>query len=57
MLTMITTRHPNDVDPKGWLRKVLAAIADLPASRLHELLALEWKLLRQTDKPAGSAGH
>ncbi|MFK4380801.1 hypothetical protein ABIA40_000209 [Bradyrhizobium sp. USDA 223] len=57
MLTMITTRRPNDVDPKGWLPKVLSPLADLPASRLHELLALEWKLLRQTDKPAGSAGH
>ncbi|MGY2803854.1 hypothetical protein ACVIHF_000584 [Bradyrhizobium sp. USDA 4506] len=30
----------NDVDPKAWLAEVLARIADLPASRLHELHAL-----------------
>lgn len=38
MLTMITTCRLNDVDPKAWLSDVLARIADLPASRLHELL-------------------
>ncbi|MCC8978519.1 transposase [Bradyrhizobium elkanii] len=52
MLTMITTCRLNDVDPKAWLADVLARIADLPASRLHELLPWEWKLLRQGDKPA-----
>ena len=52
MLTMITTCRLNDVDPKAWLADVLARIADLPASRLHELLPWEWKRLRQTDKPA-----
>jgi hypothetical protein len=36
MLTMITTCRLNDVDPKAWLAEVLARIADLPASRLHE---------------------
>jgi hypothetical protein len=38
MLTMITTCRHNDVDPEAWLAGVLARIADLPASRLHELL-------------------
>jgi transposase len=52
MLTMITTCRLNDVDPKAWLADALARIADLPASRLHELLPWEWKLLRQADKPA-----
>ncbi|WP_414646163.1 IS66 family transposase [Bradyrhizobium sp. 2S1] len=52
MLTMITTCRLNDVDPKAWLADVLARIADHPASRLHELLPWEWKLLRQADKPA-----
>src|SRR6478752_7072794 len=51
MLTMITTCRLNDVDPKAWLADVLARIADLPTSRLHELLPWEWKLLRQADKP------
>jgi len=41
----------NDADPKAWLADILARIADLPASRLHELLPWEWKLLRQADNP------
>lgn len=48
MLTMTTTRGLNDVDPNAWLADVHARIADLPASRLHELLPQEWKLLRQS---------
>ena len=47
MMTMITTCRLNDVDPKVWLADVLARIADLPASRLHELLPWEWSGLRQ----------
>jgi hypothetical protein len=41
----------NYVDPNAWLADILARIADLPASRLHELLPWERKLLRQADKP------
>ncbi|WP_368508640.1 IS66 family transposase [Bradyrhizobium lupini] len=52
MLTMITTCRLNDVDPKAWLADIVARIADLPVSRLHELLPWEWKLLRQGDTPA-----
>ncbi|MER8563484.1 IS66 family transposase [Mesorhizobium sp. M0578] len=52
MLTLITTARLNDVDPKAWLADVLARIADLPASRLHELLPWEWKRLREADKAA-----
>ncbi|MER8613156.1 IS66 family transposase [Mesorhizobium sp. M1216] len=52
MLTLITTARLNDVDPKAWLADALARIADLPASRLHELLPWEWKRLREADKPA-----
>ena len=51
MLTMITTCRLNDVDPKAWLADVLARIADLPTSRLHELLPWEWSRLRQAAKP------
>ncbi|ESZ00118.1 hypothetical protein X737_39150 [Mesorhizobium sp. L48C026A00] len=50
MLTLITTTRLNDVDPKAWLADV--RIADLPASRLHELLPWQWKRLREADKPA-----
>jgi len=49
MLTLITTARLNDVDPKAWLADVLARIADLPSSRLHELLPWEWERLRRTD--------
>src|SRR6202165_3579543 len=52
MLTMITTCRLNDVDPKAWLADVLARIADLPASCLHELLPWEWKRLRPPAVPA-----
>jgi transposase len=52
MLTLITTSRLNDVDPQAWLADVLARIADLPVSRLHELLPWEWKRLRQAEKPA-----
>ena len=52
MLTLITTARLNDVDPKAWLADVLARIADLPASRLHEMLPWEWKRLREVDVPA-----
>lgn len=51
MLTTIATCRLNDVDPEARLADVLARIADLSASRLHELLPWEWKLLRQADKP------
>jgi transposase-like protein len=51
MLTMIMTCRLNDVDPKAWLADVLARIADLPASRLHELLPWEWSRLRQPAAP------
>ncbi|UVK48310.1 IS66 family transposase (plasmid) [Mesorhizobium sp. AR07] len=51
MLTLITTARLNDIDPKAWLADVLARIADLPASRLHELLPWQWKKLRDADQP------
>ncbi|WP_186400876.1 IS66 family transposase [Stappia sp. P2PMeth1] len=51
MLTLIITARLNDVDPKAWLADVLARIATLPLSRLHELLPWEWKRLRQTESP------
>lgn len=51
MLTLITTARLND-DSKAWLADILARIADLPASRLHELLPWEWKRLREANKPA-----
>ncbi len=52
ILTLITTARLNDVDPKAWLADVLARIADLPASRLYELLPWEWQRLREADNLA-----
>lgn len=52
MLTLIMTARLNDVDPKAWLADVLTRIADLPVSRLPELLPWEWKRLRQAESPA-----
>lgn len=50
ILTAITTCRLNEVDPKAWLADVFARVADLPISRLHELLPLEWKRLREAEK-------
>lgn len=52
MLTLIATARLDGVDPKAWLADVLARIADLPVSRLRELLPWEWRLLREAEKPA-----
>jgi transposase len=52
MLTLIMTARLNDVDPKAWLADILARLANLPVSRLHEMLPWEWKRLRQTGDPA-----
>jgi len=43
--TLIMTAKLNDIDPLAWLADVLARIADMPQSRLHELLPWEWKRL------------
>jgi transposase len=47
MTTLIMTAKLNDIDPLAWLADVLARIADLPQSRLPELLPWEWKTSRQ----------
>src|SRR6478735_2004275 len=52
MLTLIMTARLNDVDPKAWLADILARLANLPVSRLHEMLPWEWKRLRQGQDPA-----
>ena len=55
MRTMITTCRLNDVVPKAWLADVVARIADLPASRLQELLPWEWaRRAEPTSLPIGA---
>jgi hypothetical protein len=44
--TLIMTAKLNDIDPLAWLADVLARIAEIPQSRLPELLPWEWKALR-----------
>ena len=46
MYSLIVTAKLNDIDPQAWLADVLARIADIPTSRLHELLPWEWKRRR-----------
>ena len=41
--TLIMTAKLNDIDPLAWLADVLARIADMPQSRLPELLPWKWK--------------
>ena len=52
MYTLIGTAKLNDVDPQAWLADVLDRIADLPQSRLHELLPWSWKADRQQVRTA-----
>ena len=46
MYTLIVTAKLNDVDPQAWLGDVLARIAELPHTRVHELLPWHWKAVR-----------
>ncbi len=43
MYSLIVTAKMNDIDPQAWLADVLARIAELPASRLDELLPWNWR--------------
>src|SRR6202142_3998525 len=43
MATLIMTAKLNDIDPQAWLADVLARIAGIPKSHLHELLPWQWK--------------
>ena len=43
MATLIVTAKLNDVDPQAWLADIFRRIAEIPQSRLHELLPWEWK--------------
>src|SRR5215211_4042653 len=55
MYTLIYTAKLNDVDPRAWLADILARIADLPASRLHELLPWNWRKVREDAAAAKAA--
>ncbi len=43
MLSLIATAKLNDIDPQAWLSDVLARIADLPQTRISELLPWNWR--------------
>ena len=43
MYTLIGTAKLNNVDPLAWLADALARIADIPQTRLHELLPWNWR--------------
>ena len=43
MLTLIMSARLNEIDPKAWLADVFRRIAEIPQSRLHELLPWRWK--------------
>ena len=52
MYTMIGTAKLNDVDPLAWLADALGQIADIPQSRLHELLPWNWRASSQLRQAA-----
>jgi len=43
MYSLIISAKMNEVDPQAWLADVLARIAELPQSQLHELLPWNWR--------------
>jgi transposase len=55
MLTLIMTARLNDIDPKAWLADVFKRIAEIPQSRLHELLPWEWKAKAENRATAQAA--
>ena len=52
MYTLIGTAKLNTIDPQAWLADVLARIADIPQSRLSELLPWNWNAPDQLRKAA-----
>ena len=52
MYTLIQTVKLNDIDPQAWLADVLARIADIPQTRLAELLPWNWREAAPTQKAA-----
>ena len=45
ILTLIATAKLNDIDPQAWLADVLARIADMPQTRLDEMLPWNWSIV------------
>ena len=43
MYTHIQTAKLNGIDPQAWLADVSAKIADIPQTRLSELLPWNWR--------------
>lgn len=43
MYSLIVTAKLNDIDPQAWLTDVLGRIAEMPASRLDDLLPWNWQ--------------
>ena len=52
MYTLIGTAKLNDINPQAWPSDVLSRIANLPRTRLNELLPRHWKAERQRAFPA-----
>lgn len=48
MYSFFGTARLNGVDPLAWFTDVLARIADIPQSQLHELLPWNWKTAQPT---------
>jgi hypothetical protein len=48
MATLIMTAKLSNIDPQVWLADLLARIADMPVSKIDELLPWNWKAKKAT---------
>ena len=54
MLTLIVSAKLNNIDPQAWLADVLARIADMPQTRLDEMLPWNWSVVDHRIKRAAA---
>jgi transposase len=52
LYTLIVTAKMNNIDPQAWLADVLARIASISQTQLHELLPWNWRAPQPTTAPS-----
>jgi transposase len=55
MYTLIVTAKMSNIDPQAWLADVLARIASISQTQLHDLLPWNWSVARTADQKLAHA--